>query len=638
MAKITYNETHQIFIAESTIAEVSLFSAKRGGAGWRFCPKGCAPKWRCKCCATDAPAKTWWTDDPMKVRGLVDLCDAKARAALGDVEDAIELSGAADAEGDFPAPEGLAYLPYQRAGIAYGLKRESVLIADEMGLGKTIQALGIANADSSVSSIMILCPASLRINWAREAAKWLVRDFGAPFVVTKGSDTIPADARVVICNYDLMWRKGLLPQLMGRTWDLLVADEAHYCKNTRGAKRAKALLGEWDKKAKRFVPGLVSTARRKVFLTGTPLPNGKAEEVFPLLKSLAPRTFNNWKKFVTRYAGARQEHVRVSRYQTRLVWTFDHDAARYALPELQDQMRAACMVRRTKSEVLAELPAKRHQMITLPADDAALRATLKAEAAKLAGSKAALAALLDAGQYDEAAAQLADLDVSFEEIAKMRSEAAEAKIPAAVEHCAAVLDAHGFDGAPSTPKLIVFAHHHCMIDALVSQLAPYGVVKVDGRDSMEARQSAVDAFQNNPAVRVFVGQIQAAGVGLTLTAASHVVFAELSWVPGDNAQAEDRAHRIGQQSNVLVQHLVLEGSLDELIARLLQGKRKRSDDALDNSTAAVSAAQRAEAVKVSEAAEAKKAARESAQKAREAARESNAAAIKAMIESDVCPF
>jgi SWI/SNF-related matrix-associated actin-dependent regulator 1 of chromatin subfamily A len=637
MATIRHNAQHGIFIAESTFDEISLFSAKRGGLGWRFCGGGCAARWRCKACAAGAPAKTWWTDDAMKVRPLLDHCDESARAALGEVEKVIELSGAADADGDFPCPAGLAYLPYQRAGIAYGLKRESVLIADEMGLGKTIQALGIANADPSVDSILILCPASLRINWAREASKWLVRDFGAPFIVTSGKDEIPAGARLVICNYDLVWRKGILPQLMGRDFSMLVADEVHLCKNARGAKRAKALLGEYDKKARAFIPGLVSKARRKVFLTGTPLPNGKADEAWPLLKSLAPATFRNWQKFVVRYAAATRESVRV-RGGWRQIWTMNHDAARPYLGELQDTMRASCMVRRVKSEVLAELPAKRHQMITLPADDAALRATLKAEAKKLAGSKAALAALLDAGQYDEAAAALGSMEVSFEEISKMRAEAAAAKIPAAVEHCTAVLDQTAFDGTPSVPKLIVFAHHHAMIDALAAQLAPYGVVKVDGRDDMAARQNAVDSFQGDESVRVFIGQIQAAGVGLTLTAASHVVFAELSWVPGDNAQAEDRAHRIGQTESVLVQHLVLEGSLDELVARLLQAKAARSDAALDASTKAANAGQREAANAVVAEAAAKTERREAQQNAREAARAADAAKVQAMIESDVCPF
>jgi hypothetical protein len=120
-----------------------------------------------------------------------------------------------------------------------------------------------------------------------------------------------------------------------------------------------------------------------------------------------------------------------------------------------------------------------------------------------------------------------------------------------------------------------------VIDSLMSGLADYHPVKLTGESSEQERQAAVDAFQNDPAVKVFIGSITAAGVGITLTASSHVIFAELDWVPGNISQMEDRAHRIGQTETVLVQHIVLQDSLDCRMAHLLVEKQAVIDSALD---------------------------------------------------------
>jgi hypothetical protein len=130
-------------------------------------------------------------------------------------------------------------------------------------------------------------------------------------------------------------------------------------------------------------------------------------------------------------------------------------------------------------------------------------------------------------------------------------------------------------------KVVVFAHHRDAIDRLVEEFADAGAVKLYGGMTDQQKDAAVRAFQEDPACRVFVGGIKAAGVGLTLTASSHVVFVELDWVPGVVSQAEDRLHRIGQAESVLVQHLVLEGSLDARMVRTIVAKQDVADRALD---------------------------------------------------------
>jgi SNF2 family DNA or RNA helicase len=131
-------------------------------------------------------------------------------------------------------------------------------------------------------------------------------------------------------------------------------------------------------------------------------------------------------------------------------------------------------------------------------------------------------------------------------------------------------------------KLIIAAHHHDVIDELMEGLAEFNPVKLTGETKEADRQAAVDRFQNDPDCRVFIGSITAAGVGITLTASSHVIFAELDWTPGNITQMEDRAHRIGQTDTVLVQHIVLADSLDARMAKMLVEKQEIIDSALDD--------------------------------------------------------
>lgn len=164
--------------------------------------------------------------------------------------------------------------------------------------------------------------------------------------------------------------------------------------------------------------------------------------------------------------------------------------------------------------------------------------------------------------------------VAFSEMSKVRHDLAVAKAPAVVEHVAEMLDG-------GVEKVVCWAHHHDVVDALRVGLERFGVVVVTGETPAEDRQAAVDAFQGG-AERVFIGSITAAGVGITLTAASVAVFAELDWVPGNVSQAEDRCHRIGQRDSVLIQHLVVDGSLDAQMVQTIMAKQAVADRVLDS--------------------------------------------------------
>lgn len=471
---------------------------------------------------------------------------------VAKANESIEASQATNCDLDFPVPAGLSYLPYQKAGIAYAQSHQNVLIADEMGLGKTIQAIGVINTTPDAKKILVICPASLRLNWKREIEKWSIRRFSVEIATSAG---VP-DSDIVIVNYDILAK--LSNALKATEWDLLISDESHYLKNPR-AQRTQAVLGDRNTSP---IP-----AKRRVFLTGTPILN-RPIELFPLLQLLDPSGLG---KSVTSFGKRYCAGV-----QSQYGWDFSGASN---LDELQARLRSTVMVRRLKADVLSDLPAKRRQVIEFSVNGGAeaVLAEQKAYAAhqdRLAQLKADVeAAKLGDNEEDyrkAISALSAGYEVSFEEMASIRHEVALAKIPYIVEH---VTDA--LDGGP----VILFAHHKDVVSALKNQF-PDAVV-LTGDTPLVERQAAVDAFQNGQ-TNLFIGTIKAAGVGLTLTRSAHVIFAELDWVPGNISQAEDRAHRIGQTNSVLIQHLVLEGSLDAQMAKTLIEKQEIIERAVDN--------------------------------------------------------
>lgn len=526
---------------------------------------------RCAACESGIGINKWWTPFPEKASLLLEHCDDKAKAALKGTLEEIEASKAEDANIDVPAPQGQEYLPYQRGGIAYALKRKGTLIADEMGLGKTIEALGVINADERIKSVLIVCPASLRLNWLREAHKWLVRPFN--FFVVDSNKAIPSSTTCVIANYDRL-KGDLLKQVMEREWDCLVVDEAHYLKNQK-AQRTKKVLGvpprktngKWEERK----PGIIDNVKhRALLLTGTPILN-RPIELFPLINALDPRQWGKFFPFAKRYCDA---------HQTRWGWDFTGSSN---LEELQARLRTSVMVRRSKKDVLTELPPKRRQVVVLPVNGAqsAVQAEQEAYARQeerleeLRAQVALAHASGDEEEYKQAVEALKEgARLAFEEMSAARKEVAVAKVPKVIEHIREMQEA-------GVNKIVVFAHHHAVLDQLKAEFGDEAT-GFDGRVSdVVARQAAVDDFQNDDDIKLFIGGIKAAGVGITLTASSNVVFAELDWTPAWVSQCEDRTHRVGQTDSVLVQHLVLDGTIDATMAEMMVQKQDVIDKAMD---------------------------------------------------------
>jgi SNF2 family DNA or RNA helicase len=495
-----------------------------------------------------------------KYAGRCDGCGARVEAGAGEVRkvglrwaitcvrcttnqareasrDAVETSRATDAIVDVPAPAGLSYLPYQRAGISYMMGRQASLLADEMGLGKTIQAIGLINADPTVFRVLVICPASLKLNWQRELRRWLTR----PLSVEVANGSFPI-SDVVVINYDVLAKHR--EAIDDVAWDLLIVDECHFLKNP-DAKRTQQVLGKVDRRAKRVAVAPIRS-RRRVFMTGTPIVN-RPVELWPIVQSLDPaglgRSFFGYAK---RYCAA---------HEGRYGWDFTGSSN---LDELQRRLRATFMVRRLKEEVLTDLPPKRRQIVVLPTDEASAR-LIEAERAAYE-------------RWEEALSTSSAATAEFSEMSRLRHETGLAKVAVAVEFLREALDEGG--------KIVAFAHHRDVISALAAEFGE-AAVAMTGETPIAERQAAVDRFQTDPKCRLFVGSIQAAGVGITLTAAQHVVFVELDWVPGNVTQAEDRCHRIGQRGSVLVQHLVFDGSLDMRMGEVILSKQEVIAAALD---------------------------------------------------------
>lgn len=575
----------------------------------------------------DPKLKRWVTPDPEKARPLAEYAIGAAREYLDNAEKLMESTVAASwaetTDAEFPAPEGLRYMDFQRAGIEYALKRQRTLIADPPGLGKSIMGVGIHNA-SPCHRVLIIPPASLKVNWSREWRRWDVHGLtvGIAMSIPRREPVLDEDGNrardpftnapltrvwtehqwpdtdVVIVNYDQL--ETYDDQIKAQHWDLVIYDEAHLLKTATtmrsmcvfgGKKKARKKDGKVIEKAKRIMP---IRATRHVFLTGTPILS-KPVELWTLVQACDPQGLGrSWEHYTDRYCGAYDEFM--GDIERRVVDGSSN------LDELNRLLRERFMVRRDKKAVLKELPPKTRELVVLPQDK--LEKPVKKEKTAVEHALMAfedmiglvdddfnafrfidqiynnLQAALDAqdGEEPDWNAAVKTLStpeqVAFTEMSEAREEVALAKVGLVVDHVKKLVE--------SEEPVILFAYHKSVIDALVTRLGEAGVSvgTITGSIPANKRQLVVDAFQEGR-IDVVVGNILAMGVGFTMTRGRFVVFAELDWVPALIEQAEDRAWRNGQLNAVMVQHLVVDGSIEAMMAIRLLEKMGVIYEALD---------------------------------------------------------
>ena len=419
--------------------------------------------------------------------------------------------------------------PYQKAGVEFMADefragRRAMILADEPGLGKSAQACRLAD-ELGWGALLVVCPASLRLNWCRELQMW--RRKGPDAIAVLDGKKFPQPGKTVVISYNLLIGKHWKDILSLHPFDAMIIDEFHFLKDPK-AQRTKAILGKG---------GLHEDIKNVLMLSGTPIPN-RAPEFHHILKRFEPTTFpwSYW-KFVDRYTTSFQ-----GRFGLQITGSKNED-------DLYLRLRGSgLMVRRRKADVLKDLPPKRYQMVVFPADGA-MKKVLKKE---------------EGFNAQEILSNGVPVGSALPEI---RKEMGLAKVGVCIEYIKGLLDG-------GTEKVVVGAHHIDVLGALQAGLDAYGVALVRGDVPPRKRQDEVDRFQTDPACRVFLGQLTAAGTGLTLTASSDVVFVEAGWVPGDNVQFADRTHRVGQKDAVLVHYLVVEGSLD---AKILGSAAKKAE-------------------------------------------------------------
>lgn len=451
--------------------------------------------------------------------------------------------------GEVKVPKGLKPYPFQFDGVRHLLTRNRSYLASDAGLGKTIMAILAMNSDPGPA--LIVCPPFLKINWVREIKKWGL-SLPEPFVMNSLKDLTEETAlsEIIVVPDSLIHRPNVQALLAKKPRKWLFIDEAHRFK-TGTAKRTAALFGgifDTVNRPKKTKP-LFKYAENVVAMSGTPMPN-RPMEMYPLLNALAPETidFMEYHNYGVKFCAA---------YQGYHGWDYRGASNLF---ELRERLRSVFLIRHKKENVLKDLPPKTRQLIRL--DESRTAQGYDQGLLKQYSMNEILGAVSENTHQD---------NKMLGELAKYRNEMAMLKTEAAISYLTDLLE-------ETDKKIIVFAHHISVVEEIATALKKYGALKVRGGISNETRDAYVQEFQNNSQVRIIVGNIQAMGVGFTLTAASRVVFAEYSWVPGENSQAEDRANRIGQTKNILCQYLIA-SDLDEYILNAVMEKEKNIEKA-----------------------------------------------------------
>src|SRR6478735_51237 len=441
------------------------------------------------------------------------------RAEHDEALDAVRASRATSGEPieAVAAVLGGELAPFQWAGVRYALNARRAFLADEQGLGKTVEALAALEADGAFPAIVV-CPASLKLNWEREARDWLPH---RTRTLVTGKSGIPEAADITILNYEIV--SAHRDALARRRAKALVLDESHLAKNPR-AKRTQAV--------RRLAAALPADGLR-LALTGTPVLN-HAEELISQLRVLGRlEDFGSGARFARQFQGPLLEE--------RLHW----------------HLRRTCFVRRLKREVLPQLPEKRQVVLPVALDNEQeyrlaeqdVIAWLREQPLDLSELDAKIARVLRA----ERLAQLTTL----------QRLAAKGKLHAAL--------AWIHDFLASGEPLVVFARHVEVQEAVLARFPD--AVHLMGRDKIPERDEAVRAFQDPDGPQLLVAATRVAAQGFTLTRASNVAFLELEWTPAMHDQAEDRLHRIGQRDAVTAWYVLAAGTIDETMAELVARKR-----------------------------------------------------------------
>ena len=457
---------------------------------------------------------------------------------------------------------------FQKQGIIFGIKKFSrLLIADEMGVGKTVQAIGLSSLYQKDWPVLVICPSSLKFVWRDEVAQWLseIINKNEIQVIKQSKNEFKEKIKYYIISYDLSVR--MIEKIIEKKFQYIIADEAHYLKS-RTAKRTMCLTP------------ILQRAKRVVLLTGTPI-LAKPMEIFPLLHILRPDKYKGFKEFGMRYCDPKILRLGL------VDWSGSSNSR-----ELNSILNKL-MIRRLKKDVLNQLPPKKRQKIEISTDSKIikkLKMILEKSSKKfeqLLGTQIELDKLginiddLKTEKEKEEENKSKNNDKEEESVlnrfSKAYSMTGQAKLPGVKDYVNYLVD--------NSCKFLIFAHHAEILDAIEEVIINDKIdyIRIDGKVPIDKRPDLVNKFQNEEDCLVAILSITACATGLTLTKASTVVFAELHFTPSIMIQAEDRAHRIGQENGcVNIHYLFGADTLDVLLFRKLNEKQNIVSTTLDN--------------------------------------------------------
>jgi len=415
-------------------------------------------------------------------------------------------------------------LSHQVEAVQKLVENKKYILADDMGLGKTTSTI-VAALESGAKKILIICPASLKINWQRE-----IENYSDRSVYISEGKNFSQEHDFVIINYDIIKnfhdvKKKSDSKILGANFDLVVVDEAHYIKNGQ-AQRTK------------LINDLVKKVDRLWLLTGTPM-TSRPMDYFNLLSLVDSPVAKNWMAYAIRYCGGYQFNA-----GGRKIWNVTGASN---LEELRDRT-SGLTLRRLKQDVL-DLPDK----IITPVY---LRLKSK-QYEEVMGDYY--------NWYEKNPDESKSLTVQFTKLTQVRQVIAEEKVIQTIELAENIIE--------QGKKVIIFCNFTNSLDRIIQHFGKTAV-RLDGSMSKPERQNSVDKFQEDDKVKVFVGNIKAAGVGITLTAGEAVIMNDLSFLPSDHSQAEDRAYRYGQKNNVLVYYPIFENTIEGIIYDILNKKKQ----------------------------------------------------------------
>lgn len=411
------------------------------------------------------------------------------------------------------------------------------VIADPMGVGKTIEAIGYLKIHPELRPALIVCPAFLKINWQREIDKWL----GERSVILNGKDSSlfhhVDSVKIYIINYDILGKRDNSKKIFGWYKTLqqigikaVVFDECQYISSSKSI-RTKAAVR------------LTKTIKdSRMFLSGTPIKN-KPSEFYTVLNLVDPVNFPSRWSYLNEFCDPKNNGFGLV-FNGLTNWG-----------KLRNLIKPI-MIRRKKSDVLKELPEKNNIIVDLKTDEKCIE------------------------KYKEE-------DNLFREWAKSQEKINKAKAENFIEKLKQLAYLAKRDSVikwignflQSGEKLVIGAYHRKVIDDIVNH---FNCDKIDGSVKMEDRQMIIDKFQTDKNCKLLIGQIQAMGVGITLTAASNMAVIEFGWTPADHDQLSDRLHRIGQKADsVNIYYLVAFDTVEQSIIYLLQHKAEMVNKVLD---------------------------------------------------------